>query len=190
MIHNAGWVSYQTIEEQDNDFLARSLQINVWVTGWLNKYAWPHLKRSSAARVIFTTSDRAMYQRYAQPGLNAYAVGKMAQLGMMNALSKEGEHDGILVNAVSPVARTRMWGTAEQGDDLKPEHIFTGVLYLVSPHYQKNGNILRASNGQFTTTRFCENPGVTYPVDLTRVPCASLQAVVENWPRIMEFSHA
>lgn len=187
VIHNAGWVGYQPIELQEEDFLERALGINVRTPIWLSKYAWPHLKRSSSPRIVLTTSDRAMYQQYAQPGLTAYSAGKMAQVGIMNALSMEGEPHGILVNAISPVAKTRLWGITQPPTDLKPEWVAPGLLYLVSPLCQDTGIILRASNGQFTATRFCENPGVTYPTNLARIECSCVEDVAQNWLRIKEF---
>ncbi len=190
LIHNAGWVGYQPIETLEEEFLERSLGINVRTPIWLSKHAWVHLKRSSSPRIVLTTSDRAMYQRYAQPGLTAYAAGKMAQVGIMNALSMEGKPDGILVNAISPVAKTRMWGITQPPTDLKPEWVVPGLLYLASSLCQDTGMILRASNGQFTATRFCENPGVTYPTDLARIECASVEDVAHNWQRIKEFGDA
>lgn len=189
LIHNAGWVGYQSIEQQEEDFLERAIGINVRAPVWLSKYAWPHLKRSSSPRVVLTTSDRAMYQQYAQPGLTAYAAGKMAQLGIMNALSMEGAPLGILVNAISPVAKTRMWGITQPPENLKPTWVTPGLLYLASSLCQDTGIILRASNGQFTATRFCENPGVSYPTDLARIKCTSLKDVARNWQHIMESSH-
>ncbi|MHB0776035.1 SDR family NAD(P)-dependent oxidoreductase [Halomonas sp. WWR20] len=189
LIHNAGWVGYQPIEEQREDFLERALGINVHAPIWLSKHAWKHLKRSSSARVVLTTSDRAMYQRYAQPGLAAYAAGKMAQVGIMNALSMEGHEHGILVNAISPVAKTRMWGVTQPPDNLRPEQVVPGVLYLTSSLCQDTGIILRASNGQFTATRFCENPGGAYPTDLARIECSSVEEIARNWHLIKEFGH-
>lgn len=186
LIHNAGWVGYQAIEEQEAAFLDRSLGINVQAPIWLAKHAWPHLKRSGAGRIVLTTSDRALYDCYAQVGLAAYAAGKMAQVGIMNALSMEGREHGILVNAISPVAKTRMWGITEAPEELKPEWVTPGVLYLVSDLCRDSGLILRASNGQFTATRFEENPGVSYPRDLARVACASVEDVAQQWELIKE----
>lgn len=186
LIHNAGWVGYQAIEEADAAFVGRALDINVYTPIWLCKHAWKHLKQSAAARVVLTSSDRAMYQQYAQPGLVAYAAGKMAQVGIMNALSMEGAKDGILVNAVSPVAKTRMWGVDGEPENLKPEWVAPGVVFLASGQCQDSGYILRASNGQFTATRFVENPGVDYPVDLARVSASSAEQVAQQWERIKE----
>ncbi|AZE60562.1 MULTISPECIES: SDR family NAD(P)-dependent oxidoreductase [Pseudomonas fluorescens group] len=184
LIHNAGWVGYQSIEEADATFIGRAVDINIYTPVWLCKHAWKYLKQSAAARVVLTSSDRAMYQQYAQPGLVAYAAGKMAQLGIMNALSMEGAQAGILVNAVSPVAKTRMWGVTGEPENLKPEWVTPGVVFLASQHCQDSAYVLRASNGQFTATRFVENPGVDYPVDLARVKATSAEQVARLWDQI------
>ena len=186
VIHNAGWVGYQAIEEAQPEFIERTLGVNVYSPIWLCKHAWPYLRQSSAARVVLTSSDRAMYQPYAQPGLTAYAAGKMAQLGIMNALSMEGAVDGILVNAISPVAKTRMWGVNGEPDNLKPQWVTPGVIFLASDQCQDSGYILRVSNGQFTATRFVENPGVDYPLDLARIKAGSAEQVARLWARIKE----
>ncbi|QJI40770.1 SDR family oxidoreductase [Pseudomonas sp. ADAK2] len=186
VIHNAGWVGYQSIEEAELSFIERAVDINIHTPIWLCKHAWKHLRQSAVARVVLTSSDRAMYQQYAQPGLVAYAAGKMAQLGIMNALSMEGATDGILVNAVSPVAKTRMWGVTGEPDNLKPEWVAPGVIFLASQLCQDTGYILRASNGQFTATRFAENKGVDYPVDLARVEASSAEQIAQLWDHIKE----
>lgn len=186
LIHNAGWVGYQEIESTDAGFLERALEINVHAPIWLCKHAWPYLRQASDARVILTTSDRAMYRQYAQAGLVAYSAGKMAQLGIMNALSMEGVADEIMVNAISPVARTRMWGESGEPLNLKPEWVVPGVIFLASPQCRHSGYILRASNGQFTATRFAEHPDVDYPVDLTRVQADSPEQIAQRWDWIRE----
>ena len=186
LIHNAGWVGYQNIADLDAAFLQRAMDINLYAPLWLCKHAWPHLLRSSAPRIILTTSDRAMYTQYEQTGLVAYSAGKMAQLGIMNALSHEGAEAGIKVNAISPVAKTRMWGVTEEPDELKPDWVTPGVVFLASEQCQDSGYILRASNGQFTATRFTENPGVDYPRNLTRIKASSAEAVAAAWNSIKQ----
>ncbi|WP_278406357.1 SDR family NAD(P)-dependent oxidoreductase [Pseudomonas rhodesiae] len=163
LIHNAGWVGYQAIEEADTTFIGRAVDINIYTPLWLCKHAWKHLKQSAAPRVVLTSSDRAMYQQYARPGLVAYVV-----------------------NAVSPVAKTRMWGVTGEPENLKPEWVTPGVVFLASQHCQDSGYVLRASNGQFTATRFVENPGVDYPVNLARVKATSAEQVAQLWDQIKE----
>ncbi|MDY7532907.1 SDR family oxidoreductase [Pseudomonas sp. Bout1] len=186
LIHNAGWVGYQPIEDADEAIIRRAMGINAYAPIWLAKHAWRYLRQSAAPRIVLTTSDRAMYTQYAQPGLVAYSAGKMAQLGIMNALSGEGAEAGILVNAISPVAKTRLWGVTGEPDNLKPEWVTPGVIFLASALCQDSGYIVRASNGQFTATRFAENPDVGYPIDLARVKASDATQVAALWGAIKD----
>ncbi|HEX6015186.1 MAG TPA: SDR family NAD(P)-dependent oxidoreductase [Geminicoccaceae bacterium] len=153
LVHNAGWVGYQRVEEITPEFLKRAMDIHVQAPTWLAQSVFPIMARVGYGRIVLTTSDRAIYKQYAQRGLAAYAMGKMAQIGFMNILAAEGEEHGILVNAVSPVAKTRMWGVEDEPDELRPDQVAPGVLYLASPECRETGYILRASNGQFIAAR-------------------------------------
>ncbi len=77
-------------------------------------------------------------------------------------------------------------GVDGEPDNLKPEWVAPGVVFLASGQCQDTGYILRASNGQFTATRFVENPGVDYPVELARVSASSAEQVAQQWERIKE----
>jgi NAD(P)-dependent dehydrogenase (short-subunit alcohol dehydrogenase family) len=169
LVHNAGWVGYQRVEEITPEFLRRAMDIHVQAPTWLAQAAFPVMARNGYGRIVLTTSDRAIYKQYAQRGLAGYAMGKMAQIGLMNILAAEGEERGILVNAVSPVAKTRMWGVEEEPDELRPDQVAPEVLYLASPDCRETGYILRASNGQFTAARWVERDGGDYPRDLSAV---------------------
>lgn len=185
LVHNAGWVDYQMVEQCTAEFLDRALGINVHAPLWLCKHAWPYLRQAPAPRIVLGTSDRAMYRCHARPGLAAYAAGKMAQLGLMNALAAEGAPHGILVNALSPVARTRMWGEQGEPEDLKPEWVAPGFVFLASSACQVSGHVLRASNGQFVATRFEEGEDVEYPRNLRGVAARSAEELAERWAQVL-----
>ncbi len=184
VVHNAGWVGYQALPAHEDAFMAQALCLGVWVPVWLAKQAWPWWQRSAHPRLVLTTSDRAMYLDYGQVGLLAYSASKMGQLGVMNGLATDGQAMGLRVNAVSPVAKTRMWGVSDAPQDLKPEWVTPGVLYLASAACVDSGYVLRASNGQFAATRFEEQPGVDYPYDLRQVKAATGAQVAQLWPQI------
>ncbi len=184
LIHNAGWVGYQAIEALTPDFLDRMLRLGIDAPLWLARAAWPAMRRQRFGRILLTTSDRAIYPAYAQPGLAAYAAAKMAAIGIVNILAHEGEAEGILVNAISPVAKTRMWGMTDEPEDLRPDAVAPGALYLVSAACQASGWVLRASNGQFVAMRATEAEGVDYPRDIRGIVAADAEAVAAAWPVI------
>jgi len=184
LIHNAGWLAYQSIQDLTLDSLERAININIEAPTWLSQAAFPRMKQQHYGRIVLTTSDRAIYQQYALGGLAAYAMGKMAQIGLMNVLAVEGKEHGILVNAISPVAKTRMWNVQDEPEYLRPEQVAPGVLYLASPECQESGFIVRASNGQFTAVRWVERDNVDYPLNLAAYESSTAEDLATRWQEI------
>ena len=184
LIHNAGWVAYQSVQELTPDFLQRAISINLEAPTWLAQAAFPIMKQQNYGRIVLTTSDRAIYQQYALRGLASYAMGKMALIGLMNVLAVEGKEHGILVNAISPVAKTRMWNVQDEPEELRPDQVAPGVLYLASPECRESGFILRASNGQFTAARWIERDNVEYPLNLAAVEVSTAEDLATRWQEI------
>lgn len=184
LIHNAGWVAYQAIEALEPAFLERATAIHMNAPIWLAQAAWSAMVEQGFGRILLTTSDRALYPQYAQSGLVAYAATKMAAVGIVNALALEGAPHDIRVNAISPVAKTRMWGIDDPPTELTPASVAAGAAFLVSERCRDSGWILRASNGQFHATRAQEATDVDYPRAIRGVTAATAEQVADLWPRI------
>lgn len=184
ILHNAGWVEYQQIEAVDEDRFDHMMAVAAKAPLWLAQAAWPAMQAQGHGRIVLTTSDRALYPQYVQHGLAAYAAAKSAAVGIVNVLAAEGAAHGIVVNAVSPVAKTRMWGVHGEPDELYPEAVAPGAVFLASRACTEGGWILRASNGQFHATRLTEAQGVRYPRDLQAVSAGSVEQVAAQWLQI------
>ncbi|MCQ6261314.1 SDR family oxidoreductase [Alcanivorax sp. MM125-6] len=184
VIHNAGWVAYQPVEAIVEDAFDRMMAVAAKAPLWLAQAAWPVMKEAGGGRLVFTTSCRALYPQYVQQGLAAYAAARMAVVGLVNVLAAEGAAHGIRVNALSPVAKTRMWGVEGEPDELRPAEVAPGAAFLASSACPEGGWILRAANGQFHATRAVEATGVDYPRDLRAVPAAGVEKIAAAWPRI------
>ncbi len=184
LIHNAGWVAYENIELIEESSFDHMMAISAKAPLWLAQAAWPTMKDAGYGRIVVTTSCRALYPQYVQNGLASYAAAKMAVVGLMNVLAFEGEKDGIIVNAVSPVAKTRMWGIEGEPDELRPAEVAPGVAYLASEECDEGGWILRAANGQFHATKAMEAKDVDYPRNLRATKASTAQEVAENWSLI------
>jgi len=74
-----------------------------------------------------------------------------------------------------------MWGVEGEPDELHPEGVAPGVVFLASRACIEGGWILRASNGQFHATRLTEAEGVHYPRDLRAVSARSIEDVAAQW---------
>lgn len=184
VIHNAGWVGYQEIEQIDPDFHDRMVRLGIDTPLWLAQAAWPTMRAAGFGRILLTTSDRAIYPAYAQAGLASYAAAKMGAIGIANVLAREGKPHGITANVISPVAKTRMWGVEDEPCDLRPDAVTPGALWLVSPDCAASGWVMGAANGQFAATKAQEADDVSYPRDLAAVEAATPEAVATAWKRI------
>lgn len=184
LIHNAGWVAYQRIEDIEETAFDHMMAIGAKAPLWLAQAAWPAMKDAGYGRIVLTTSCRAIYPQYVHKGLASYAAAKMAAVGIVNVLAAEGADHGIVVNAISPVAKTRMWGVEGEPDELRPSEVAPGAAFLASEACIEGGWILRAANGQFHATRAVEAIGVDYPRDFLGVRAATADAVAAQWSRI------
>ncbi|HCM61482.1 MAG TPA: short-chain dehydrogenase [Morganella sp. (in: Bacteria)] len=184
IVHNAGWVAYQPVTELTENEFDTMMAITAKAPLWLAQAAWSAMKAAHYGRIVMTTSCRALFPEYAQQGLASYAAAKMAVVGLVNTLAYEGTQHGILVNAVSPVAKTRMWGVTGEPDELYPADVAPGVAFLASDKCHSTGWILRAANGQFHATKAAEADNVNYPRDLYAVHASTLPEVAGSWNNI------
>jgi NAD(P)-dependent dehydrogenase (short-subunit alcohol dehydrogenase family) len=149
LISNAGLLSFIPAEKISQPMFERFVKISVEAPFWLSQEVFPPMKRQRYGRIILTTSGRALYLEAAVPGLSAYSVGKAAQIGLMNALAVEGEEYGIRINAISPVAATRMLQRKVSPDEFKPEQVAPAVAFLASSACNFSGVVISAGNGKF-----------------------------------------
>ena len=162
LINNAGWITFTPLEDMAPVLFERIINIQIAAPFWLSQAAFPVMRRQHYGRVIFTTSGRAMFMEDALAELTGYAIGKMAQLGLMNALAVAGEPYGMRVNAISPVAATRMFQSATAPQELRPEQVAPGVAFLASSQCDFSGVILLAGNGHFSVVQWQRSDGVDF----------------------------
>jgi NAD(P)-dependent dehydrogenase (short-subunit alcohol dehydrogenase family) len=122
--------------------------------------AWPILRAKAYGRVVVTSSNSGIYGNFGQAN---YAGAKLAVVGFMNALRLEGQKYNIMVNALAPVAGTRMTEslmTPEMLAKIKPEFVSPMVAWLCSEQCQRTGEIWSAGAGYFARIEYREAPGV------------------------------
>jgi NAD(P)-dependent dehydrogenase (short-subunit alcohol dehydrogenase family) len=120
------------------------------------------MKEQDYGRFIFTTSGIAMSAEDTRPGLGAYCMGKMAHFGLMVVLAEEGRAHGILSNAISPVAATRVYTRPAEPGELEPEQVVPGVLFLASEECALTGVVLAAAGGRFGVRYWARSGGVDF----------------------------
>jgi NAD(P)-dependent dehydrogenase (short-subunit alcohol dehydrogenase family) len=168
VVNNAGLVIYEEIDEADRSWqVMRSVQIDA--PFHVSRTAFPIMQRQRYGRLVFTTSGIAMSAADTRPGLSAYCAGKMAQFGLMVVFAAEGRAHGILANAISPVAATRVYSRHAEPGELEPEQVAPGVLFLASEECDVTGVVLSAAGGRFSLRSWAAGDAV----DFGREPIAA-----------------
>ena len=106
IVNNAGIIRYKPVEEHTVEDFRSLLEINTLGSISLILAAWPHFKKQGFGRIINFTSDSI----FGMPNSASYIVSKAALIGVTKAFALEGADFGIKVNAVAPVAYSRMAG--------------------------------------------------------------------------------
>ena len=156
LVHNAGLVVFAPVEEMDQATFDRMMDVGITAPFWLAQAAFPRMRARGYGRIVLTTSGRAMFLESARPGLSVYAMGKMAQVGLMNGLASEGADHGIRVNAVSPVAATRVLRREVAPGTFRPDQVAPAVAFLASDQCDVSGKVVEAGDGEFAVVGYSE----------------------------------
>jgi len=166
LIHNAGLVVFSELQEMDAALWSRMINLGVHAPYHLLRAAIPLMRQQRYGRIVLTTSGRALRVSDCVPGLVGYSVGKMAQLGLMVGVAAENQAHGVHINAISPVAATRV--LRRSAPELLPELVAPGVGFLASSACNESGIVLLAAGGRFQAATWIDEQGVDFgktPVD-------------------------
>ncbi|MEN8876286.1 MAG: SDR family NAD(P)-dependent oxidoreductase, partial [Hyphomonas sp.] len=145
--------------------------------------AWNIMKEQNFGRIVVTTSSTGLYGNFGQAN---YGAAKLGVVGMMNTLKIEGAKNNIKINAVCPIAATRMTEGLMPDEvlaQLKPEYVTPGVMNLVKDE-APTGMILSAGAGAFSMARIVETEGVF----VGQGEGLSAEAVAAKWDQITDVS--
>ncbi len=159
LINNAGILRDKSFVNMERDDFDLVVKVHLTGTAICTKAVWGHMRSRSYGRILVTSSSSGLYGNFGQAN---YGAAKLGVVGFMNTLRSEGAKYDIRVNALSPVAHTRM--TDELLPDeakalLKPEDVTPGVVFLVSKD-APNGMILAAGAGAFAAARIYGTEGI------------------------------
>ena len=180
LIANAGILRDKSFSKMElSDF---ELVVNVHLMGTVKpvKAVWEIMREQNYGRIVVTTSSSGMYGNFGQSN---YGAAKLGIIGFMNTIKLEGQKNNIHINAISPVAATRMTENlmpAEVLERLKPEYVTPGVVYLASDE-APTGAILTAGAGAFAMSRIYETEGVYLGEG-----GLSVEEVRDNWSKISD----
>ena len=151
VIHNAGIGGGAPFDELTDSIF--DAVFDVHVRGALNvcRPAWAVMRRQRYGRIVLTTSAAVL----GLPEKAPYCVAKAGLLGLTRSLMHEAEllrpDADIRVNAIAPLAATRLGGTDLEvvfgTGTMAPESVAAVAVYLASKECALNGEFLHVGAG-------------------------------------------
>lgn len=172
LINNAGILRDKSFSKVSMEDFRKVMDVHLWGSVFVTRAAWPHMIAQQYGRILMTTSSSGLFGNFGQTN---YGTAKMGVIGLMTALKQEGAKYNIHINAIAPVAATRLT-EALMSDDMKqaldPRTVTPAALYLCSEE-APSGMILQAAGGNYQRVAIVESKGKNLGPDATAEDVAS-----------------
>ena len=152
LINNAGVVDIGRFPNRSLEDFERMFRVHALGTVNMTRAAWPHLALRGG-RVVNTTSGAVV----GLPAHSDYATAKGGVLAFTRVAAIDGRYDGVRVNAVMPMALTRLFhaaggqpDSAEEsmmGEFMPPELVSPTVVWLAHESVSCTGQVFETAGG-------------------------------------------
>lgn len=129
LVNNAGILRDKSFHHLTPELLETVIDVHLYGTIWVSQPAFIQMREQGYGRIVNTSSAAGIFGNFGQAN---YGAAKMGIVGFTRVLAQEGAKYDIRVNAIAPMARTRM--TEELlgpvADKLDPALVAPVVAYL------------------------------------------------------------
>lgn len=157
LISNAGILRDRTLAKMEIEDLQSVLSVHLDGAFYVTIPAFRLMKEQSYGRIVFASSGSGLFGNFGQTN---YAAAKAGLVGFMNALKLEGAKYDVLVNAVAPIAQTRMTEEilGDMAERFDPESVAPAVAYLASEENRYSGDVWSVGGGSVSRvfTALCD----------------------------------
>ncbi|MDQ6617242.1 MAG: SDR family NAD(P)-dependent oxidoreductase [Actinomycetota bacterium] len=165
VINNAGILRDKAFHNMTPELVNPVLEVHLRGAFNVTQPAWIKMREQKYGRVLNTASNAGILGNFGQAN---YGAAKMGVVGLTRVLAQEGAKYNIKVNAIAPVAGTRMTeeilGTL--AEKLDPALVSPIAAWLVHEDCPVTGEVYSAAGGRIARFFIGLTPGYYRP-DLT-----------------------
>lgn len=162
LINNAGIVGDAPFEDMTADRLAPLVDVHLNGAFYVTRPAWRAMRERRYGRILNTCSAAGIL---GAERMSNYGAAKAGLVGLTRVLAAEGAAHGIKVNAIAPIAYTRMLTHSLDGAGPQDDPAARAVLDgLVAQYPQRLDPAQVAPVAAFLTHRECPVSGEIYTV--------------------------
>jgi NAD(P)-dependent dehydrogenase (short-subunit alcohol dehydrogenase family) len=170
LVNNAGILRDKSFGNMDEDLWDSVIAVHLKGAYCVTRPVFLHMKeRGQGGSIINTSSTSGLEGNFGQSN---YGAAKAGIAGLTRCLALEGQRNGIRVNAIAPVAFTRMTedlaGMKAQGmaERLDPKLVAPLIVYLASDLSKEiTKRIFFIGGGKISEMRMVRTEGVTKKED-------------------------
>ncbi|MBO6798055.1 SDR family NAD(P)-dependent oxidoreductase [Maricaulis sp.] len=162
LVNNAGILRDKSFAKMSVEDFQAVVDVHLMGSMVCTKAVWELMREAGYGRIAMTSSSSGIYGNFGQSN---YGAAKMGLVGFMNVLHLEGAKYNIRVNALAPVAATRMTENLmpqQALEMLTPEAVSAGLGYLVSEDAPSRV-VLAAGAGGYAASKIYETDGIYLP---------------------------
>jgi NAD(P)-dependent dehydrogenase (short-subunit alcohol dehydrogenase family) len=162
VVNNAGILRDKTFHNMTPDLLDPVLDVHLRGAFNVTRPAWIRMREQSYGRVINTSSNSGILGNFGQSN---YGAAKMGLVGLTRVLAVEGAKYHIKVNAIAPVAKTRMTEEllGSLGAKIEPALVSPVVAFLAHEDCPVTGEVYSAAGGRIARFFIGLTPGYYNP---------------------------
>lgn len=163
LVNNAGILRDKAFHHLTPELLDPVIDVHLRGTIWVTQPAFVQMREQGYGRIVNTSSAAGIFGNFGQVN---YGAAKMGIVGFTRVLAQEGAKYNIRVNAIAPMARTRM--TEELlgavADKLDPALVAPVVGYLCHESCDLTSRIFSVGGGRVAEIFIGVTKGFVSPI--------------------------